>query len=188
MLALAGCDRVFQLTHVEPGQADLDASTDAEKLRPDGEPMNCPADYTVRLQATASLYKVVTVTGTWSSAEQDCADDMPTGQTHLIVLSNQAEWEALITTPPMYLYDDTWIGASARKSGMLSFEWVTAEATGGFVVPATLGSPPWEPDQPDGAGDCAELRVSGSLHDDDCADKDNYICECDGRPEVPDNF
>lgn len=187
VLLLAACDRVFGLEHVDPEPAGADALVDSP--RPDGEPMNCPSDYTIRLQTTASLYRLVTVTAPWLEAEADCADDMPTGQTHLIVLSNQAEWESLITNPPKYLLDETWIGVTARKNGRIDFAWATAEETGGFVVPATVGAIPWEPDQPDSDGACGELRaLSGALHDDTCTEQNNYICECDGRPEVPANF
>lgn len=188
LLGLAGCDQLFELEHVDQGSGGgSDAAVDSP--RPDGEPMNCPAEYNIRLQTTASVYRLVTDSDTWINAEADCADDMPTGQTHLMVLSTRGEWEALITNPPLYLFDDTYIGATAMKNGGIDFKWVTAEDTGGFVVPATLGVPPWEPDQPDSDGACGELRaLSGALHDDTCTERSNYICECDGRPEVPSNF
>lgn len=191
-LVLGGCGRVFGLTPVElydaaPAQDVADAVTDMP--RPDGQPANCPAEYTLQLHTTASLYKLVADTATWNEAEADCADDMPTGQTHLIVLSNRAEWEALITIPATYLLDDTWLGASASKDGGINFRWVTAEDTAGFVVPATVGAAPWETDQPDGNSACGELRaLSGSLHDSGCGVANNYICECDAHPEVPANF
>jgi hypothetical protein len=187
MLSLGGCDQLFQLSHVDdPAAGGSDAVVDTP--RPDGEPTGCPSDYSIRLQTTASLYRLVLTTENWSTAEGDCADDAPMGGTHLIILSNQQEWLSLITMPPTFLFDDTWIGATARKNGGIDFQWVTAENTGGFVVPATPGSSPWESDQPSSDGQCGELRASGSLHDEDCSNPSNYICECDGHPEVPANF
>jgi hypothetical protein len=95
---------------------------------------------------------------------------------------------ALITNPPKYLLIDTWIGASAPQ-GTKMYRWVTAENTQRYVVPSSLGSEPWESDQPDEAGGYGELRaLSGSLHDESCGESSNYICECDGYANDPTRY
>lgn len=181
---LVGCNSVFGLDEtrlVPPGDGGADAP------RPDGEPAGCPASYDFILQTTASRYRLVTSTTPFAEAAADCADDAA-GLTHLLVLSNEAERSALITLPPKYLVDDTWIGATA-PAGTTAYRWITAEDTAGYVVPAGLGTAPWEGDQPDNPGGCGELRaLSGSLHDEGCDSSSNYICECDGFADDPTRY
>lgn len=188
LFALVACNQAFGLhdTVVVNGEAGVqDASVDSP--RPDGEPAGCPASYDKILQQTASRYRVNVSTETFAFAAADCANDAP-GLTHLIVLSNRQEWLGLMTTPPMFLFGDTWIGASDNRSRDARFRWVTDEDTAGFVVPATVAVEPWEPDQPDARGQCGELRASGSLHDELCTSSANYICECDGYADNPANY
>lgn len=178
-----GCHKVWGLDDlvVLRDATAIDAGPDAP--RPDGEPAGCPASYDHILQTTASRYRVVVTHRQWVSAADDCAKDAP-GLTHLIVLSNQAEHDALMTPAqslPMWLYDVTWIGATDLVSRNGGFRWVTSEVTS-YVVPAVKGELPWEPDQPDAVGQCAQLRITGSAHDKDCTSAANYICECDGHP------
>ncbi len=175
--AVGGCDRVWNLDDLV---APLDAAADAP--RPDGEPVGCPTDYDQILQTTASRYRIVLRNDDWIAAADDCADDAP-GLTHLIVLSNAAEHASLRTEPPTFLVDDLWIGATDIKTGTNDYHWVTDEVTS-YVVPVTAGG--WEGDQPDNVGQCAEARVlSGSVHDEGCANPANYLCECDGRANDP---
>jgi hypothetical protein len=191
-IALCGCHRACKLNEIElsTDAVEGDASV-VDAPRPDGEPQNCPATYTIRLQSTASLYRSETAHASWTSAEKDCENDATASEsrTHLVVWSNMAERDEL----KAFLTGDTWIGASSRTVG--TYAWVTDEDTGGYVLPVMQATPavttplPWEPDQPDsGTGHCAESRLSGFLHDESCTDMSAYICECDDHAEVPTNF
>jgi hypothetical protein len=189
-IALCGCHRACRLNEIELAEDEVDARL-ADAPRPDGEPQSCPSTYTVRFGSTASLYRVETTEASWSSAEKDCENDAAAGEshTHLVVWSNMAERDEMRAL----LSGDTWIGASSRS--VATYAWVTAEDTAGYVLPvmqATLPMPnglPWEPDQPDsGANRCAESRLSGFLHDEDCNKTSGYVCECDDHAEVPANF
>jgi hypothetical protein len=185
---VAACDRVWGLDDLvaQPRGDGGMADSGPDAPRPDGEPMGCPASYDHILQTTASRYRVVLSHRQWVSAANDCAGDAP-GLTHMLVLSNQGEHDAMLTVAPalpMWLYDDTWLGATDLVTRNSTFRWVTSEVTG-YVVPAALGTLPWEPDQPDATGQCAQMRITGAVHDKDCTSAANYICECDGRPNDP---
>lgn len=192
VLALAGCDGVFGITHVpdpKGGGVTADGAADA------GRPIGCPIDYNRSIDTSLSYYRVVQSKKTWQVAAADCGDDMP-GMTHLIVPSNQAELTAIIINPSVYLNDDTWIGATALKNGSFEFLWVTDEDTGGFIVPTTKGMYPWESGEPSSGSGCGELRgkqdsAVGGLHDEDCQSgtpTSFYICECDGLADVPSHY
>jgi hypothetical protein len=185
VFTLAGCDVVLGLEERRDGGAaePLDAT------RPDGEPVGCPASYDRILQTTASRYRVVGSKTSWPAARALCASDKP-GFTHLIVLSNEQEWRALLREPEVYLTEaeGTWVGFSdVRLEG--DFLWVTNESTSYGSVGKVA---PWDVDQPDDVDtgnpddDCAAMRVtSGVLHDEKCDHDANYICECDGIADEP---
>jgi hypothetical protein len=174
--ALGGCERVWGLGDLRPsGDGALDSS------RPDGEPVGCPDTYDRILQTTASRYRVELQGQDWITAADDCADDKP-GLTHLMVLSNAAEHDALVTIPATFLFSDVFIGGTDILTDTNTYRWVTNEVTN-YAVPITAGG--WEPGQPDSTGQCMELRaLSGSLHDEGCANTADYICECDGRANI----
>jgi hypothetical protein len=175
--ALGGCHNVWSLDDL---RAPDDAAFDAP--RPDGEPAGCPATYDKILQVTASRYRLELKADDWVAAANDCANDAP-GLTHLMVLSNAAEQQALVTLPATFLVEDAFIGGTDLLTNTNDYRWVTSEVTG-YAVPITAGG--WEENQPDNTGQCMELRVvSGSLHDEGCGNASNYICECDGRPNDP---
>ncbi|HEY5950102.1 MAG TPA: C-type lectin domain-containing protein, partial [Kofleriaceae bacterium] len=122
--ALVGCDRVW-------GLADL-PHADAT-IRPDGEPVGCPANYDTILPTTASRYRLVLDRVKWIVAADDCANDAP-GLTHLLVLSNAAEHASLRTEPPSFLVDDLFIGATDVLTKTNDYRWVTSEVTN-YAVP-----------------------------------------------------
>lgn len=182
LLALAGCDIVLGLDkHTDGGNTGGEPLFDAP--RPDGEPVGCPVEYDKIVQTTASRYRIVGSSEKWSNARALCASDKP-GFTHLLVLSNQQEWSAIVTELQGFLTVDTWVGFSDLKTEG-TFLWITNETT---TYASTGRVPPWDFDQPETPGtqsadanDCAAMRpISGVLHDDDCTNNANYICECDG--------
>ncbi len=149
-----------------------DAAIDGAPM-PDADPFaqirqQCiAAGYT---QDASGLHRAVGNGQSWVNAQADCADDVP-GATHLIVLSSAAE----VSYAAGQL---GWIGLSDRTTEG-QFQNVTLE-------PNDLR--PWEPGQPDNGGgseDCAHIRSSGRLDDDQCGNGRDYICECDGRPPAP---
>ncbi|HSD86026.1 MAG TPA: C-type lectin domain-containing protein [Kofleriaceae bacterium] len=188
VLALAGCDGAFGLLHVYPPEdapAGGDTAPDAPRIRPDGEPANCPADYTTTLVTTASRYKLVTTTADWATAAAMCAANSTGAHTHLMVLSAPEEWEELRAQAGTMVMVDTWIGFSDRVTEG-TFQWVTAEPN---QYAQMYMMTPWEIDQPDGDGDCGEIRMaSAALHDKDCANTDPYICECDDSANDPSRY
>jgi hypothetical protein len=182
---LGGCDIVLGLKEHHDGGSH-DPLVDAP--RPDGEPTNCPITYDKILQTTASRYRLVGSGQSWSAARAACAADMP-GVTHLLVLSNEEEWRAIIAQPQLFLPVNTWVGFSDLKTEG-QFQWVTDEPT---TYASTGRVLPWDFDQPEAPGttsardnDCVAMRVSsGVLHDDDCSGTANFICECDARADDP---
>ncbi len=103
----------------------------------------------------------------------------PMSPTHLVVLSNQDEFDDLATR----MSTDWWSGYSDLATPG-TWRWVTNEDTFGWPVQMRY---PWEPDQPDAMSQCGQIRPTGSLHDKDCTDAAAYICECDEYPDTPMN-
>ncbi|HUS27698.1 MAG TPA: C-type lectin domain-containing protein [Kofleriaceae bacterium] len=180
LCALAACDNAFGLDRLHTSPLVDSASSQIDVVA-----SNCPADYDQTLPESQSHYRIVGTLAKWIPAADDCADDLA-GQTHLIVVSNQAELDALRGLASIFLPDDTWAGASAIKLGTNTMVWVTDEDTHGFIVPTVKGVLPWESDQPDEGAGAAEMRgindpAPGNLHDEKKDSTSRYICECDGR-------
>jgi hypothetical protein len=180
LCALAACDGLFGLDHVYTTPLVDSASSQIDVV-----PLACPPDYDKTLPGSQSRYRIESTLKLWNVAADDCGDDLA-GQTHLLVVSNQAELDSLRGLASIFLPDDTWIGATSIKLGNNTFVWVTDEDTAGFIVPAVVGQTPWESDQPDEGVGHAEMRgindpAPGALHDEAPSSKSLSICECDGR-------
>jgi Lectin C-type domain len=146
-----------------------DAAVDAS---PDGNaiPVACTANGYAARGTLTSLYRAGAATKTWLDAEAECAADVP-GATHLVVLSTTDEVAYIKTTLG-------WVGLSDRATEG-TFVNVTNE-------PGDLR--PFANNQPDnGSGDenCAHMKTTAGLDDDQCNNPHSYLCECDGRAPAP---
>jgi hypothetical protein len=168
---VAGCS-------FEPGSFDEPGTADEEPAgeQPDASvatAATCPASYTLTLAGSSSRYRVVNTEAPWPEAVAACAADQSAAFVpHLVVLSDDAEREALL---PM-VASEIWVGLSNRRTSDGSFQWVTTERAAPLPRMA-----PWEPDDPDlDEVGCADLDgESGLLSDDECESERAYVCECD---------
>lgn len=163
--------------------AAVDAAlTDARSI--DAVLPMCPTGYGA-LGTSASRYREVTATASWTAAAADCADDDDggafTGFTHLAVIGDDAERLAL--TSPAAITGNTWVGLSDQLIEG-TFRWVTAEPTGGY--PQVGQQPPWDNGDPDGGDpiDCVRFKNSFTYEDKACGDANSYLCECDAFPSL----
>lgn len=163
LLAVAGCDQVFDL---------------------DSPELQCPATYTVSTSLSASRYRGSAGGLSWDAAESACLADAPMGvppHTHLAVFADDRERLALGAT----FATDVWVGLDDQASEG-DFVWVTDEDTKSY--PPRSGGP-WgtaEPDDGSGGQDCVLLGDqaggnAGRFVDAACSEKHDYICECDGH-------
>jgi hypothetical protein len=149
---------------------DLDAPI-ADAAAPDGAPdaTICPMNY-LDLGVPGSKYRVVGANATWDEAEADCENDTGTG--HLIVLDSAQE---LAVIDPM-VGGAVWTGLQDR-------------VTEGVFLAVTGGTPsfrPFQSGEPNDGGifpseDCVELD-GAQINDENCGDRQGYICECDALP------
>jgi hypothetical protein len=117
----------------------------------------------------SSLYRVVTNDAEWAAARSACAADVP-GATHLVVLSDATE-VAFIKQR------EGWVGLSDLATEN-TFVNVTQEPND--LRPFLSG----QPDNGGGTEDCVQMKEDG-LDDDQCDETHTYVCECDGRADVP---
>jgi hypothetical protein len=163
-----------------------DARSDSPLPAIDGAPdslvdaIDCPGDYTTT--SGGSRYRVPSGETDWLPAQQDCADDG--AGTHLAIPDSQAENDFLRALATSTVGDKkVWIGITDRITET-EFETVTGDP----VVGGRFTN--WYTDEPSGE-DCAILwrdEHLGRWHAIACSDgsfKQNYICECDGRPSDP---
>lgn len=138
-----------------------DASHDAPAM-----PLACPSGYTLTAPlVTLSLYRSVTASTDWASAEADCENDAAPGQpsTHLIVLDDVAErsWAYSTTT------SDQWAGESDRI-----VEGVYLPVTDQLVFYAN-------PNGNNPGLDCVIIKQLDTSAE-NCNTGHPYLCECDG--------
>lgn len=175
-LSVGGCHAVFVL---EPPLAPDAAAT-----------LACPDTFGLRIDGLRSVYRVLPAM-TWPAAADACRSEQVDvaehqGYTHLVVLDDDAEWEAM----KLLVGDDAWIGLSdLAQQGML--RWVTDQPSS---YPPSTGSP-WQPLEPDRSGRCVLIRSQeageddpGTLEDDQCNELAEAICECDEFPNDPKNY
>jgi hypothetical protein len=181
ILALAGCDRVFQLVEVR----DAQVAPGGDGAPDTAMPVACPATYEQMAPNSVSRYRIVATKVPWTMGQLDCVDDRttPGSETHLAVLSDDRERAELTgRVGAMYPGEGSWWIGYADRLVDGDFRWVTNE-------PAA--TPPWEGDDPDYPGPgCVNLRSSsGAIGDLSCdALPQPYICECDVFADQPSNY
>ncbi len=155
--------------------AEIDADDGVADAVVDSAPdaTECPMGY-IDLGIAGSRYRVAAVGETWLAAERDCEDDSAGAATHLIVLDSAEELAAIDSRVIA-----AWVGISDRRT-----ENDFLAVTGGHPL-----FQPWAPNEPnDSFGeDCVELDGS-TLNDEECADRQLFVCECDGRPPDPTTY
>lgn len=183
LIALAGCDKLFDIEPVDPALADaatidaVDSPVDASRF--------CPTTYEVFAEApSVSMYRWVGNNVAWASAEQDCVDDSPYPITHLVVFDRVGEMAAVRDVL------DAKFGQFASHAGYARnvldnpFEFY---AVTGELLPQTR--PPWNMNEPTGtvgAGEETTVRFESfaDLVDQPWDTVLSYLCECDQRPET----
>jgi hypothetical protein len=112
----------------------------------------------------------------WTAAEATCrAQAGGSRQSHLAVVGSMEEFETL---KAMANGSDFFVGLTNRKDDTL-FRWITPERTDPI---------PWAPAQPEGSPDQCGALYSDGIHDNDCAQANDFICECDGFDVDTDRF
>jgi hypothetical protein len=198
-LTLAGCGFTAPGGQQQPVDATTSDGPGQDRPAPDGPapdgPMadaaldapvgpQCPAGYAAipTLLGSTSQYRFVSTQVAWIDAERDCEDDGDSSNlpTHLIVLDDTAERDAMIAGPlgvggPI---NDQWIGLTDLEEEDESFNWVTNQQ-------ATLALAPGG----DAANrDCVRIKNNAAAEARDCTETNRYVCECDASPAVPGNF
>ena len=131
---------------------------------------SCPPGYAF---TGGSCYRFVAAELPWIEAEAACEADGIGA--HLAVIDSAAEAELAAALAG----NDHWIGASD-----LVAEGVYLRVIGGPILYAT-----WDPGQPEGPGEnCIYLSLDPDLHDHQCGDTDDYLCEYDGIAADPAAF
>lgn len=172
LVALAGCDSVFSIDHVDVHDA---LTVDA---------VACPETYNpIPMGPPNVQYRYVPLATTWPKAADSCKSDLE-GHTHLVVLDTDAERVAV----EQYLIMLT--GGFAVHAGYArdtSANPITGFfAVTGEVVPST--QPPWAPNEPNngaGVGSPEPIVWFGfqtGLVDGPLDYQVGYLCECDHRP------
>jgi hypothetical protein len=134
------------------------------------EPLDCPTEYE-QVGTGCYRHEFNTVELAWTDAEAACEADG--AGAHLAVIDDAGEMARLIR---ILAVQDASIGLNDR-----GVEGTYRTVT---VVEAYVR---WAPGQPGGVDDCAALRAEG-MHDRDCVDLNDYLCEYDGIPAVPGTF
>ena len=162
-----------------------DVPTDAS----DGEPLVCPASYTITLPSTASRYRVSDAAVNVFDAHRDCADDEP-GATHLVNIQTLAEGAELgphMDAQPMQPAQGRFYVGAVQRLGQtnVAANWIYLD---GQDVFATM----WRSSEPDDLDDLEDGREQFTVISDerlliDVGGYSDYgmICECDGIPIAP---
>ena len=180
LLALCGCDQLFDLERIElVDAAAIDAAFD---------PQTCPAEYSLALHP-GTRYRIGEVyTQAWNASD-DCNDDRP-GFTHLAVAPGREEVDVLIAAIVARGGGRWWVGAVQPVTAPTvggDWLWMTGEA-----VAAALWDVPVEPNDGEGTEtDHAEQftilegGVAGLIDIVGSSTTALALCECDGRPATP---
>lgn len=159
------------------GSVTHDAAVDAPIDAPATTPLPCAGSYVLTDLVHPSLYRQVTASASWTSAETDCENDEVTGVTapaHLIVLDDAGEATYIWTL----MNSDQWVGHSDRITEG-NFLPVTDQQ--GVYTGNAAGN--------DGGKDCLMVHnTGGATTADTCTNGHPYVCECDGRAANPGNF
>ncbi|HUS29335.1 MAG TPA: C-type lectin domain-containing protein [Kofleriaceae bacterium] len=181
LVALAGCDKLFSVTHV-PLHVDSGADAPLEA---------CPTVDYVAVGGTAqtSKYRYVSPKGLpWDAAELDCETDSLTKITHLVVFDDPSEMAAvrsLVPASPPYWQVFTGYARNADAQGGIPFSFTSVTGT-----PIEASSPIWEKVngvEPDNGGTMFPeetitfFEMTRNLTDGPASMQLGYICECDGK-------
>ena len=162
---------VVRVAPADGGASDADAGADADPFT--ATRMACLAKgYVAELTAGNGLYRYAATTASWYQAERACEQDV-IGATHLIVFSASTPGELALSRTKL-----GWVGFA--DGGTNVYKSVTAET---FAVTPD----PWANNQPDdgnGAENCAHMKTSSGLDDDQCNSLHAVLCECDGKPPL----
>lgn len=154
-----------------PDVPDADVTPDADPFA--ATRTACLAmGYLAEPTAANGLYRYITIESSWSQAERTCEQDV-VGATHLIVFSAGNAGELALSRAKL-----GWVGFA--DGGTNVYTSVTAEV---FSETPT----PWATNQPDnGGGDenCAQMKTTAGLDDDQCNNRHRVLCECDGKPPL----
>lgn len=188
VLAIVGCGKQlnpdFCDAHAADDRCSGETTADVAPVI-DTAPLECPSSYDVTLANSSSKYRVVDTTDVlWPDAEADCEDDGT--NTHLIVLNNNAERQALAP----YNSIERHIGYSdALADGV----WIpVTDDPNVYAGLVALSVPPWLSGEPNEGsnGSCMIITTNLELRDRVCTEPQpvGYICECDAYPANPANF
>jgi hypothetical protein len=192
LVALTGCDKLFQLRHLD----DADASTDGPMRdgrpdSPDAPPdtiqqthSNCPANFGVPYEN--SKYHYVSQQLTWYQALMHCQsldDPTSTKRIHLVVLTGDPERQHVYVNV-VGSASRFWIGLS-DTAVIDAYQWVTGEQVF-YPVGATWAS--GEPSTDPGDA-CVLSRYSTTDFDVlPCTTVSEFVCECDDYAYKPSNY
>jgi hypothetical protein len=168
IVALTGCDGVFNLDHVTDPMPDA---------------LTCPDFYNpIPMGPPGVQYRLVPAATPWVKAADTCEQDQK-GHTHLVVFDTSEERVAVEQYAVMLLGGFSLHGGYGRDT--------TADAMTGFVAvtgePVPNTQPPWKAGEPNnGLGGGPEPVVwfgfQTGLLDGPLAGHDvGYVCECDHR-------
>ena len=204
-VALAGCgfDGSQPVGEVDAGgltpRADAAVGTvDGPPGAPDAPPVpdagpafTCPAAY--GLFKGSSAYRIAPAKATWQAGEDDCEDDTGGQWSHLVVIDDNSEWNAVTTTMAITHGGEWWSIGVVRNEESPSGPW--RKVNGGNATflqwRQTLG-----PDEPNNGAtgepvvvldtgfDFTHSPNSGGFIDVTVDGTFYYACECDGLPPV----
>ena len=181
LVALAGCDKLFDLDAVPPPSAD--AAIDAPPIFLDA-PEPCPTSYvTYAGTPSTSRYLFVGPQSLWLDAEADCESDTRTKITHLVVFDDGDEMAAVRTGIEGQLNGNTFAAhvGVARDFGsdLNQFYAVTGEAL-------PLSGPPWGTNEPSNLAEETTTRFESfaDLTDQPPTAVLSHVCECDHKKAI----
>ncbi|HTL37353.1 MAG TPA: hypothetical protein VL326_29670 [Kofleriaceae bacterium] len=180
LVALAGCDRLFEITHVDPTSVDAMSTIDTP---PDATHL-CPGDYhAIPGAPDVSLYRWNPAQLIWSEAEADCEDDSPYPITHLLVFDRPGEMEA-VRAALNAMFFNQFASHTGYARNVLDNPYEFYAVTG-EPVPQTR--PPWNMGEPTGTvgpGEETTVRFESftDLIDQPWDFPLSSLCECDQRP------
>jgi hypothetical protein len=191
LVALAGCDDLFNLDHIDhkPHDAALvDAAADATSDAAFDRERDCPVNYDLALFA-GSLYRITADSPFAWDAHDECNADKP-GFTHLAAAQTQQELSALHASLVAKNLGIWRLGAVQPVAVTMPIEgwlWVTGEPVD-MVMWTAL-----EPNDGNGLEDdhSEQFAIISAQAEDRMIDLagnlgHRAVCECDGRGVSPD--
>ena len=192
---LTGCDKLFELPHVddEPPTIDapkLDAAIDMRMI--DAPPdtimqthSSCPTSFGVPYEN--SQYRYINMQLGWYDAMRFCAnldDPTSTKRVHLSVLTSDFERSTHIYVTVVGSASAFWIGLSDTSTEN-AYQWVTAEMVNYPYAGAWgTGEPSTNP-----GDDCVRvLYSSNDLDSIPCGTSTEFVCECDDYKLEPTHY